>query len=493
MNSLGLVINEDCSHFYGSRSENDMTMDSLIAFIDQYAGTQVSHLFLNPNSQRTSFASKVWENIWTVGDRKVPQDFPHAIKWINNTRKLFEMGIDPYSVWITRCREKKISPWITMRMNDIHNVDDPTLYIHNSFWVNHPEYWRVQGAFMSWMDRAFDYAHPEVREHHMKLVREYFERYDFDGFELDWMRFGHHFAPGREVEGCEILTRFMSEVRQLAKDWSTKRGHPIQIAARVPARPIAARGLGMDGVRWVKEGLVDMLIPTPFFTTSDFDIPMELWKELSGEAGKKVIFAAGHELLVRPSYAVEPRYNDFQSVCGFVASAFDRGADQIYLFNYMDSETTVEDPADYQKIIHNVGRLETVLDKVRRHVVTFPDTLPLGVPNPIVLPTEVNTDKRVQLRIHTGSKPQGGKVTLCAGLAESPTCADARFEARMNSYTCKAIADGDNPQLFSNTKRMLRFDVPLSAMNRGYNLAEIYQTSGEPQTVSWGEIQIDPS
>jgi hypothetical protein len=249
----------------------------------------------------------------------------------------------------------------------------------------------------------------------------------------------------------------------------------------------------MDGVRWVKEGLVDMLIPTPFFTTSDFDIPMELWKELCGEAGKKIVFAAGHELLVRPSYAVEHRYNDFQSVCGFVASALDRGADQIYLFNYMDSETTVKDPADYQKIIRNASQLDTVLDKVRRHVVTFPDTFPPGVPDQILLPAEININKRVQFRIHTGPNPRRGKVTICAGLADSLTCKEARFEARMNSYSCTAIAEGENPQLFSNTNRMIRFDVPLSAMNRGYNLAEVYQTSGEPQTVSWGEIQIDPS
>ena len=39
-------------------------------------------------------------------------------------------------------------------------------------------------------------------------------RYDFDGLELDWMRFGFHFAPGGEARGAELLTEFHRRVRQ---------------------------------------------------------------------------------------------------------------------------------------------------------------------------------------------------------------------------------------------------------------------------------------
>jgi hypothetical protein len=57
----------------------------------------------------------------------------------------------------------------------------------------------------------------------------------------------------------------------------------ILLGARVPSRPHTAVGLGMDGVRWAKEGLIDMLVPCPFWATIEFDIPIEEWKrELSG-------------------------------------------------------------------------------------------------------------------------------------------------------------------------------------------------------------------
>ncbi|MDP1589521.1 MAG: hypothetical protein Q8M07_17345, partial [Prosthecobacter sp.] len=251
----GIILNEDSSHFYATRSAEDMTTEGLHAFIDQYAGTKVSHLFLNPNAMCASFKSKTREAIWEVRD----QDPPDATgqQWMDNARLLHEKGLDPYAVWIARAREKGISPWISMRMNDLHDVPNPKSYLHNNFWLEHPEFWRVPNDTSGgYTVRALDYAHPEVREHNMDFVKELLERYDPDGLELDWMRFGWHFKDGEEAAGVAILTQFMRDVRQLSKEWGEKRGHPIQLAARVPAHPDAARGLGMDGVQWAKEGLV---------------------------------------------------------------------------------------------------------------------------------------------------------------------------------------------------------------------------------------------
>ena len=53
----GIVINEDDSHFFASRTADDMTLAGLNAFVDQYAGTKLSHLFLCPNAMRASFKS----------------------------------------------------------------------------------------------------------------------------------------------------------------------------------------------------------------------------------------------------------------------------------------------------------------------------------------------------------------------------------------------------------------------------------------------------
>lgn len=497
MSTLGLAVNEDNSHFFGSRPADRMNLAHLQAFVDQYAGTQVSHLILCPNCMRTSYRSKVWDNIWDFGNQRVlgdrEEDDPFHRLWVKNTRRLDEMGLNPYMVWIDRCREKGISPWISMRMNDIHCVDDTSCFLHSRFWLAYPEYWRVPGSDWDWIGRAFDYGHKEVREYHMKLIREYLELFDMDGLELDWMRFAFHFKPGHEQKGAEILTEFMREVRELTTLWASRRGHPIKVGVRVPSRPMAAKGLGMDGVRWAREGLIDLLVPAPFWATADTDMPIELWRELLGPAGEKITLAAGQEILLRPFSSPQQRYNDLESLRGFAAAMLDRGADQIYLYNYMDECTTIDVLADYPRILNECGQLEALLDKPRRHVVTYPDTMPPGVAAPSVLPTDLKGKGPAQIRVYTGPKPASGKATIRAGLKDCPGVDQTKPSARLNSEACKAIEDLGNPEQFAETKRIVQFEIPLPALQRGYNLVELFPDGGPPQQIGWMEIRIDPN
>jgi hypothetical protein len=496
MKKLGLVVNEDNSHYFGLRSADKMDLPHLQAFVDQYAGTQVSHLFLCPNSMRTSYRSKVWDNIWDLGKQQIKGDIEEDAKfhhlWVDNAKLLDEKGLNPYVIWIDRCRQKGISPWISMRMNDTHCVDDETCFLHSRFWLEHPEYRRVPGSDWDWIGRSFDYGHKEVREYHMKLVREYLELFDMDGLELDWMRFAFHFKPGHEQEGSEILTEFMREVRELTKLWSGRRGHPIKLGVRVPSRPMAARGLGMDGVRWAKEGLIDLLVPTAFWATTDTDMPIELWRELLGSAAENITLAAGQEILLRPFPSPQQRFSDLESLRGFVAAMLDRGADQIYLYNYMDECTTIEVLTHYPQIINECGRLDTVLDKPRRHVITYPDTMPPGVAAPSILPADLKGKGPAQIRVYTGPKPTGGKAVIRAGLKENPGVDQTKPSARVNSQACKPMVDGENPQQFAETKRMIQFEIPLTAMQRGYNLVELFPDGEQPQQIGWLEIRIDP-
>lgn len=125
-------------------------------------------LFLNANAMRASFRSCSRDAIWDPVNGKEPDG-----RWPQNAKRLAEAGLDPYAVWIRRCREKGISPWISMRMNDVHSVDETGNFMHSTFWRTHPEFWRVpNGSASPWVNRALNYAHPEVREHQMALVEE---------------------------------------------------------------------------------------------------------------------------------------------------------------------------------------------------------------------------------------------------------------------------------------------------------------------------------
>ena len=88
-----LVINEDNSHFFGSRKPEAMSLAGLHAFVDQYAGSAVTHLFLCPNAMRASFRSHSRAAIWDPVGGKEPEG-----NWPQNAKRLFEAGLDPYQV-----------------------------------------------------------------------------------------------------------------------------------------------------------------------------------------------------------------------------------------------------------------------------------------------------------------------------------------------------------------------------------------------------------
>ena len=488
--SNSLILNEDDSHFFGARAADQMTLDGLHAWVDQYANTAVSHLFLCPNAMKASYGSRVRDPIWELKDGQHPPKEDFAKLWVQNAKLLQDRGLDPYAIWISRCREKKISPWLSMRMNDVHNADDVDNYIHSSFWRKHPEYWRVPGG-AGWTDRALDFGFPEVRSHAMALVRELLERYDPDGLELDWMRFGYHFHPGREAEGAKFLTEFMREARALTREWSLKRGHPIRLGARAPTLPESAKGLGMDGVTWAREGLVDLLIPTPFWATTDFDIPVETWKAAIGEAGRNVVITAGAEILVRASPGAEPIEADLTSTRGFAAAEQHRGSTGVYLFNYMDPGPMTGGREAYTTLLKEGLTPATIATKPRRHVVTYRDTVAPGMSNDARLP--VPALKGGTFKLYIGKAPSKGDGRILAGLAAGEELASAQLEFTINGKACQGAPDQTDLSTCRGVTRGIRATCPANSLVDGYNEIVIKQKPGtREQKLVWVELQIQP-
>lgn len=490
----GLSFNEDNSHFFTSRQGKRLTTADVDGWVEQYAGTQVRELILNVNCMRTSYASKVWDPIWRGYDPNGPDDQPllasltpegrkSARRWIHSAWQLNADGIDLYARWIAQARKHNLSPWVSMRMNDIHNVDDERAYIHSEFWRSHPEYRRVPYRFSGWTDRAFDYGHKAVREYHLLLVRELTERYDFDGLELDWMRFGYHFRPGREREGAALLTEFTTEVRRILDAAQKKRGHRIRLGARVASRPESALGLGMDAVTWARRGLVDFLVTTPFWATIEPDMPVEQWRGLLH--GTNVTLAAGLELLLRAHPGEKPfQKNSLETVRGAAAALLDRGADRIYLFNYMDSETAIENLADNGKILREAGSLAMLEGKPRRHVVTYPDTWAPGEAQAIPLPQSISKGQWRAFRIPTGPVPAKASIDVRLGV-EAVSAQD--LKVLLNGEACTFTSDR-KPEKPHSPAPMLCFDAPLAALRRGYNVIEVEATASG--RVVWVELAV---
>ncbi len=496
--SGGISLNEDNSHYFFTRAGQKLDAEIVASFVDQYAKTQVRELILSANSMRTSFASKVWDPIWKGYDPSGADDQPlfastpvagrkGARGWVHTAWQLHQDGIDVYKIWIECARQHGISPWISMRMNDVHNVDDERSYMHSDFWRQHPEYRRVSYHLERSAARSFDYGHKEVRDYHFKLVREYAERYDFDGLELDWMRFGYHFKPGNEQAGLAILTDFTAEVRSLLNFWEKKRGHKIRLGARVPSRPQTALTLGYDAVTWAQRKLIDFLVVTPFWATIEPDMPIELWKEML--RGTSVTLAAGLELLLRPYPDAKPvQYNSLETVRGAAASLLDRGADRIYLFNYMDSQTGMDDLDNYPTLLREIGKVETLNGKPRRHILTYADTWAPGEASAIALPRDCKPGRWCGFRLPTGPKPVLDNVYGLIGIEGLSASEVLKSEIRVNGEICKLTGTAKLPKPKPESP-VYKFAIPNALMNRGYNVIEFSSTQN--CQIVWVEIALE--
>jgi hypothetical protein len=480
------VINEDNSHFFGSRPPEAMNLGGLHAFIDHYAATKVTHLFLSPNSMRASFRSRTRDAIWDPVEGREPDGL-----WPRNARRLHEAGLDAYAVWIERARERGISPWLSMRMNDVHNADAPGSYMHSDFWRAHPQLRRVPGgAGQPWTNHALNYVHAEVRDHQLAFVRELLERYDPDGLELDWMRFGHHLTPGRERKEAPVLTAFVREVRELTRAWSARRGHPILLGVRAPAHPEAAAGLGMDAALWAREGLVDLIVPAPFWSSSDFDLPVELWREKMGTAAKQVAVLPALEHNARAWIHGATVANDLASAYGFAATALHRGADGIYLFNWMDSQTRPVDAADYARLLRTGFSPSAVATEPRRHPVTFRDTVPAGFPSGAQLP--IRLPGKGDVRLHLGPGDGGGSAHVVLGLAAKPGDT-GRLRAALNGRELVPAGEVSDRRLIAGANHAPRFACPPGSVRAGENTLEFSAPAGtDPLEIVWVEIRVDP-
>ena len=319
------VVNEDNDHFFKCDSSL-MCEKGLEEYVDYICRGKVTHVFFCVCGQRTSYDSRTWEPIWKgLGDPARPDTAtsPDGTRdrWAVNAKKLFDAGIDPYDVWIRRCREKGVSPWVSMRMNDVHDCEVTNYFRLSSWYRAHPEL-RLDpsGANKSWFMQQLDYAFPEVRAYHMAQVKEIAARWPADGVELDWMRFGHVFKLGEEAKNAHLLDDFMREASAAIRAAGRK------VAVRVPYDPEVCREFGFNVVKWAKEGLVDVVVPAPFIMAAS-DLPVEDWKEA----------LAGSSVALVPDLGCEVGGQDRSlapSIYRGIANSFvDRGADGAYVYN----------------------------------------------------------------------------------------------------------------------------------------------------------------
>ena len=320
------------------------TADKLRATVDEVAGMGVDVHILQPGK----CAIPWWQSrVYPLKEHFAWIEKTYGLKPDSYARFLLDGG-DFVQVFIDRCREKGQVPFIGFRLNDAHlkeywdkkpgdKIDPETMHCMTPLYRDHPQ-WRV-GPNMhgDWTQRTLDWSIPEVRQHNYRLIAELCENYDFDGLELDYMRFYSYFNQQKtsSEQRKEIMTDFVRSIRKKL-DETSKNGKHRWLSVRIPAFIEAWDPMGIDVVAMTQAG-VDMLnLSTNYFTAQQTDISkirkmvpdrVAIYDEMTHCTWNGPKFARGYDTLKNRRTTPEQFYTTAQQ-------DYLRGADGVSLFNF---------------------------------------------------------------------------------------------------------------------------------------------------------------
>ena len=486
-----VIYNLDCSEYF-VRTFGPVVPETIDKWVDHHAALGITDLFINGNAQRTNYRSDVWEAYWDGYDPSLGTDQPFFAgikpgridgpeasesRMFIAMRNLHLGGCDYMERMLQRARHNRIGAWVSMRMNDGHHGGLPEHPSHSEIWKSNPQ-WRLS--------YGLDYEQPEVREHHLKLVRELCGRYDIDGIELDFLRFWLYFRPGREHHGTQLMLDFMQQARAATRAAEQRLGHPVRLAVRVPGVPWIARRHGLDAAAWGKAGLVDLIIAGAWWTSSNSDLPIETWKGLLSGTDVQVAVGLGDALNSGASGRRTMTHEEMRGIC---TSGLHRGADAVYFFNLFTGPYHYWSREDHDRLITDVGSYSTLRAAPRRHPLTM--IAPWSASEPGPQRSLPYTGKHGQFRLHIGPQPlpnQQARIELVVTDHEEP------LEVSLNGMRCQwsQLVDPQHIRAAGwhekDLPRRHEYLVPPEAVSDGYNLIEA--VAADSVTITWVEIAV---
>ncbi|MBM3739583.1 MAG: hypothetical protein FJW39_27770 [Acidobacteria bacterium] len=286
-------------------------------------------------------------------------------------RELEQAGGDWIQILLERCHSRGVEYLAGLRMNDRHGGSA------SGVWARAHQDWMIDG-----IAGGMDYKHQGVRQAVLDFAKEFLDRYDVDGIELDWMRWCHMFKPSEAEASAPILNGFMAEMRRILDEAGRKRGRRLILGARVPQTLEECRMLGYDVRTWARRALTDFLCPSDFFHT-DFNIRMEDFAAITKGTRCK-LFPSLHPWIARG--------NDFhvhtaESYRAAANNYYAYGADGISLYNYQYHwRTDIAPETEWPRAlgyVSSLGEKKSIRTRDRRYLFhpIWPKGAPTGVSN----------------------------------------------------------------------------------------------------------------
>ncbi|MBL8210599.1 MAG: hypothetical protein JNK87_07805 [Bryobacterales bacterium] len=460
-----LFTGDSCVYFYNPERFHPeglpYTAKVVHRYVDLLADSGVDTFLSNPNASVVWYPSKRFETIldgYKRGDRefaraharaaRVPaeqmdQYLDDMVKFHNQYLDLVEAGVDWLAETMKACRRRKVAPWVSVRMNDTHGVEDPSSHFNcklfrdpaNRLSGRAPD--PNNGVNAHWV--ALNYARQPVREFMMAQIHEYLEDYGFEGLELDWLRDPHILEPGASEADCAMITAWIREVRAYVDARSRATGKQIPLGMRIPVNLGYLRSRGLDVRAIAREGLVDFLGFSNFWqTTWDVD-----YAALRQEVGPNVVIYGVVEdapnwipgnapglALQTPAAGRAPfptsgtRYlsGSAQMLRANAAGKLAMGVHGIEQFNFFctDQPKVPGLVADYAAL-RGIHDLQGLRGQSKHYCLQTPTTwLSKLWETPEQLPAVIDPTNRREFRFSMCDEPRGGKLTIQVVVEKTP-------------------------------------------------------------------------
>jgi hypothetical protein len=267
-------------------------------------------------------------------------------------KKMLDAGQDPPEIMVREAHQRGLDIYYSFRLNDIHDSFIPEEMA--TFKKEHPE-WMIGKGHSYGFWSALKFTVPEVRELKFRTIEEIFQKYDFDGLEIDFMRGVPYFIPGKEIAHAHLLTELLARIRGHLNERSKERGRPIHLAVRVDENLEACRLDGFDVASWIDRGLVDILV----MGSGPIDIEVEEFKKLARPKGIPVYpclygWPSKYYIIAKPLAA------------GIALNYWHQGGDGIYLFNWFPHPNATEGKPYQAGFMKHVGDPEVLLENQRK-------------------------------------------------------------------------------------------------------------------------------
>ena len=224
MSSPSIMFYHDGRHPLIYMYEPPMQKAEYEAAVDELVGTSVEALMFCMGDGRTVLHDTQMGELW--GDNVDKWDHIIFRRAHQNAKALIDSGNDPLKIVCERAHEKgmKVYPTLLMAQGTGNREND-----------NRGSDWRFNNTHLEIgaaadIDESFagyrnlDFKHKEVREERIALMKETFEKYDIDGFEMQLNYMPTYFHPNEVKDGISIMNDFVGEVYHLLKS-SGKNGN----------------------------------------------------------------------------------------------------------------------------------------------------------------------------------------------------------------------------------------------------------------------------